>query len=82
MFIFLTTLVFYNCALFYCYRTNNDFVINLVFAAILNGAYFYMLPELVEFVESADKRQMLLLCMRGLCVISFCAMVCAMLLFK
>lgn len=82
MFIFLTTLVFYNCALFYCYRTNNDFVINLIFAFILNAAYFYMLPELVEFVESPDKKRMLLFSMRGLCVLSFFTMLGAMLMFK
>lgn len=78
MFIFLFTLFFYNGALFYCYRNNEDLLTNLVFTFIFNAAYFYILPELVEFVKDPVKRGRLLLLARGLCVASFCVAALAM----
>lgn len=80
MFLFVITLIFYNGALLYCYRTNNDLIVNLIFTFIFNAAYFYILPELVEFVKDPVKQKRLLLFTRGLCVVSFCATALAMLM--
>lgn len=81
MFLFVITLIFYNGALLYCYRTNNDIVVNFIFTLLFNAAYFYILPELVEFVKDPAKRHGILLLARGLCVASFCTVALAMLMY-
>ncbi len=56
-FYFVVTLIFYNGALLYCYRINNELVVNLIYTFIFNVTYFYILPELVEFVKDSVRKR-------------------------